>query len=460
MKIACLASVAILAARICFSPPALGEDQMTYRGPFIVEVQLDGAPKFSRLRPGARLEGNVKRAVYSGEREVIPSGSPIELTVSATQRRRQKPSGRWPWVVRLLGTRKVNYPSSLAASVSLPGGLKRLMTVTWVSATREVELAGKVRATGLRHGSSQAPRASLLQKARHESDPAPTLLLEVERPPEAQVPSHDAKSIAPTTPEHLAVGTVGHVILLRGLRASTSHSGDTFLARLSEPVRVNSRVVLPEGVLVRGKVVRSVTPRWLGRPGSLSLVFTQLMLATGEETPIAASLSGAVIDRAAGMRMDAEGGLIGARPSKARLLIDLGVTGGVSKVADDSLQLVSEALISGATDASTAGAARIVAAAASGVYVLTRHGQDVTLPRYTNLEITFDRPTLLVSNDQRSNMVPGVSFTPMAPQRVLSTLTQPSVRCLPRVHSTSREEIWVGPRACGRLISSEVNKLP
>jgi hypothetical protein len=95
--------------------------------------------------------------------------------------------------------------------------------------------------------------------------------------------------------------------------------------------------------------------------------------------------------------MNAEGGLMGARPGKARLLIDLGVTGGISKVADDSFQLIAEALVSTATDASTAGSARIVAAVFSGIYMVTRHGRDVALPRYTNIEMTFDRPAALVS---------------------------------------------------------------
>jgi len=95
--------------------------------------------------------------------------------------------------------------------------------------------------------------------------------------------------------------------------------------------------------------------------------------------------------------MNNEGELKGARPGKARLLVDLGVSGGISKISDDSFQLVVEALVSTATDASTAGGARIVAAAFSGIYFLTRHGRDVTLPRYTNIEITFDRPAALVS---------------------------------------------------------------
>ena len=48
--------------------------------------------------------------------------------------------------------------------------------------------------------------------------------------------------------------------------------------------------------------------------------------------------------------------------------------------------------MSTATEVSTAGTARIVAACASGIYMLTRHGRDVVLPRFTELNVTLSRP--------------------------------------------------------------------
>jgi len=54
------------------------------------------------------------------------------------------------------------------------------------------------------------------------------------------------------------------------------------------------------------------------------------------------------------------------------------------------MQLIVEAIISTATDASTAGSARLVATAFWGFYLITRHGQDVILPKYTKLTITLD----------------------------------------------------------------------
>jgi hypothetical protein len=93
--------------------------------------------------------------------------------------------------------------------------------------------------------------------------------------------------------------------------------------------------------------------------------------------------------------MDPEGGLKAGSRSKVRMLMELGVAGGFSKVADDSFQLVVEAIISTATDASTAGTAKIAAAAVSGLYMVTRHGRDVRLPPYTRMDIAFERATTL-----------------------------------------------------------------
>ncbi len=48
--------------------------------------------------------------------------------------------------------------------------------------------------------------------------------------------------------------------------------------------------------------------------------------------------------------------------------------------------------MSSATDASTAGTARIVAACASGLFLVTRRGRDVIVPKYTEMDVIFNRP--------------------------------------------------------------------
>jgi len=196
-------------------------------------------------------------------------------------------------------------------------------------------------------------------------------------------------------PVTLVAGTAAKVILLGGVSASKSHPGDLLQARLVEPVLVDSKVVLPEGTLLKGKVLKSTPPRVLSRSGSLLLAFTDLTVPGGNDVPASASLAGAEIDQRSHTRLDPEGKLHGERPGKAWMLINAGVTSGIAKEADDATQLLVEALVDTATDASTAGTAKIVATCVSGIFMLTRHGRDVVLPRFTEMDVTFDRPVLL-----------------------------------------------------------------
>lgn len=90
------------------------------------------------------------------------------------------------------------------------------------------------------------------------------------------------------------------------------------------------------------------------------------------------------------------------------MAMNLGVTGGIAKEVDDGAQLLIEAIVSSATDVSTAGTARIVGACVSGLFMLTRHGRDVVLPKFTEMDIIFDRPVALstaqpaaVANEKR-----------------------------------------------------------
>jgi hypothetical protein len=125
----------------------------------------------------------------------------------------------------------------------------------------------------------------------------------------------------------------------------------------------------------------------------------------GTGTSIDASVAGAEIDQRSHTVIDPEGRLHGDRPGKAWMIINVGTTAGIAKAADDGTQLVIEALVTTATDVSTAGTARIVSTCASAIFLLTRHGRDVVLPKYTQMKIVFDRP-VLVSN-QTANPVAG-----------------------------------------------------
>ena len=195
----------------------------------------------------------------------------------------------------------------------------------------------------------------------------------------------------PTGLPAIPPGTPARVILLGSLSASKNHPGDLFRARVIEPVRVGDSIVLPEGSILEGHVAKIARPRSLSRSGSLLLLFDRLVPLEAPPTPLSASITGARLDQFSHTSIDPEGVMQGDHPGKVWLLLNLGATAGVAKVVDDTEQLIIEAIVSTATDASTAGTARIVASCASGLFMLTRHGRDVVLPQFTELDIAFNR---------------------------------------------------------------------
>ena len=60
------------------------------------------------------------------------------------------------------------------------------------------------------------------------------------------------------------------------LSSKVASVNDTFLARVTEPVKVNDTVILPEGSLVEGRVTGVSPAGVFGHSGSLKIVFENL----------------------------------------------------------------------------------------------------------------------------------------------------------------------------------------
>src|SRR5258708_5145104 len=353
----------------------------------------------SKLKPGEVVEGKLVRDVYSADRELFPAGSEVRLTVDHLEKRRRPRNDHWPWVVNVFTPRHENYPAFKSATVLGSAGESSLqVSLISVSRKRDVHVQAKKKQSGQQtsdEGAVEVGKSNVKKSA-------PVMVLEasainnwgfaVTNKSESEA-SGLASSDSPTLP----AGMRCKILLLGDVSASKSKAGDAIQARLLEPVLLNSRVVLPAGTLFEGKVVKKTPPRSLSRAAALYLAFTGLTLPDGDRFPIAATLAGAELDRSSHTRMDAEGHLHGERPGKVWMAINLGVTAGISKEVDDGVQLIVEAIVSTATDASTAGTSRIVASCVSGLYMVTRHGRDVVLPRFTEMDISLDRPVLLKS---------------------------------------------------------------
>jgi hypothetical protein len=386
-----------------------------------VKVRLDKSIKVSALKPGDVIQGNLAQDVYSGDRELFPANSPIRLTVDKLGRRRRIPNDHWPWVVKAFTPRHENYPTFQSAVVSLPDGKEVPLRVSLIFINRETQVIAQAKtkkrsqpaaSSAIKSedaSATQAPSPADAGSKTSESKkvaPAPKddstfVILEAADPTEtASAPS--STGFALPGPVTLAAGTRAEIIILGEVSASKSRPGDSFQARLVEPVRLDSNIVLPEGTLLGGKVVTRTPPRMLSRAGSILLTFTDVTLPGRAGVPAVASVTAAELDERSHTKIDPEGKLHGDRPGKAWMAINIGVTAGIAKVSDDTMQLIIEAIVSTATDASTAGSGRIAAICASGLFMLTRHGRDVVLPRFTEMNISFDRPVSLPGSQTQS----------------------------------------------------------
>jgi hypothetical protein len=407
------AATLMLAPRLC---PAA--DQKSQASPaasanpgLYVKVQLPSRIKLSKLKAGDVVEGTLARDVYSADHELFPAGRQVRLTVDHLERRRRARNDHWPWVINVFTPRRENYPAFKNATVAQAQGDSTFqVSLISVNQKREVHAQAKknksAQQSAEEHGTVEVSRSNVKQPV------APVMVLEAfgldtstagtDADPGKASP--DANSLAA-----LPTGTQCKILLLGDVSASKSKPGDVVQARLLEPVMLNARVVLPAGTLIEGKVMKSTPPRWGSRAGSLSVAFTSITLPGGNLIPITASLAGAELDQRSHTKIDAEGRLHGEHPGKAWMAVNIGTSIGLAKVSDDTLQVIIEAIISTATDVSTAGSGRIAAAAVSGVFMVTRHGRDVVIPRFTEMDISLDRPLSLNQISQQQDSQPASS---------------------------------------------------
>jgi len=329
---------------------------------------------------------------------VFAAGSHIRLTVNRVERKPKTPSERWPWVAKIFLPHHENSPVFNDAAISMPDGTRSAIQTSLLSSKRMKEIrmppsrnGGKKSATPASIEASPAERGS--EKEISPSN-GPVLYLEAHRtsvdPLEnpGEVRSLSSSSVLPA-------GTVCRVLLLEDISASKSHAGGEIHARLLEPILSDSKIVIPAGSMFEGRVMKATRPRAPSRAGSLTIAFESVLLPEGHRIPISASLASVGVASSSPVKMDREGGLHGSRPGAMWMLINGGVAGGIAKEVDDGTQLIAEAIISTATDASTAGTARIAGTIVSAAFMLTRKGHDVVLPNHTEMVITLNRSLTL-----------------------------------------------------------------
>ena len=406
-KAAYLTVLVLVTAPMAYPRPS--DDQA-----LVIWIAMAGRTQLKQTQPGTTLNGKLTRPVYWRNTEVFPKGSGVRMVVDQIESRKKANAvDDRPFLIHLFAPRHELVARFRSVSVSIPGGVDVPMRAQFIALAQRAEITAQTSKPTGRWGDIAGPQDKpTRQKKPPKTTPPWVLTLRAE--PEGTSfaglagtrPASDM-GVASACPKPCAIaeGTQMPVFLSEGISAANNRQGQSFQAVLLEPVRVGSTVAIPQGSLIEGVLAKRVPPRRLYRPGSLYLRFNRLVIPNGMGAPMAASPVAAEVDRGTHMTMDSEGRIHAQNPGKARFLLDFGVTGGISKVSDDTTQLIMEAISSTATDASTAGVARIAAIGANAIFLLTRHGRDVILPAYTEMDVRLSRPVML-NSDAMSTAAP------------------------------------------------------
>jgi hypothetical protein len=390
MRVVCIILAAWAAVSGVYSQNADGQAM-------VVWIALDSHPQLKKAAPGTTLEGKLTRSVYWRNAEIFPKGSVVRLVVDKVESRKKAYAvDDRPFVIHLFAPRHELVAQFRSVNILIPGGEPVPLRTTFITLSQRAELQAHVAKPADRRKSAAGHDGG----APKPQKVVPPWVLALHVVPESTtfpalaaartgVPS--SGSAPCPDPCNIATGTRMPLVLLQGLSASKDYQGQAFQAVLLEPILVGSTLAIPQGSILQGVLAKRVPPRRLYRPGSLNLLFTNIALPNGAAAAIAASPVAAEVDRGTHMTIDSEGRLHAQNPGKARFLLDFGVTGGISKVSDDTTQLIIEAISSTATDASTAGVARFAAMGATGIFLLTRHGRDVILPPFTEMDVSLSR---------------------------------------------------------------------
>jgi hypothetical protein len=227
--------------------------------------------------------------------------------------------------------------------------------------------------------------------------------------------------VATRTPEQLAAiggaptnDTLLHARLVLGVNSATANRGTPVLALLTEPLfSSDHHLLLPADTRLIGQVVQVKPARHLHRNGELRFIFEHIETPEGSLRAMQGSLEGVEVDRAAGMKLDEEGGTratdsktrylstgfaiamaaVAAHPDAEHGTTDTAGDPGVRAGAGESGLGLAGALLSYAARSSPVSIAFGAYGASASIYsnFLSR-GHDVVLPKDTPMEIGFGNP--------------------------------------------------------------------
>src|SRR5271155_3680907 len=184
------------------------------------------------------------------------------------------------------------------------------------------------------------------------------------------------------TSSPIPAGTALMVKLDTTLATFSNKAGDPFQGRLSEPVLLNGKTVIPAGAVVEGRITRVSEPRRISGKPTIGIMPEALILPTGERFFLDATL----VDTNAGRNTDVnqEGEFKGSGHDRRDQLETGGGTAGGMLIGG---------LIGGPPGILIGG---VVGAGSTGVHWLSKH-RSATLMAGTELTLELNRPLAMTT---------------------------------------------------------------
>lgn len=382
----------------------------------IMRVDLPDAIRISRLKPAASLEGNLARPLFCGRHIVVPAGTPTRFVVDSIEKEKSPRSARQKLISvidRAFNPFRQKHPDNYVLQVRsaylLLGEAPAFpLHVSFLRIGNLIPIDGGGPERHIRsldksleeHTKSiaESPDAQPLSSSQHlparqrsKKRSRQVLLLALEE--ESVLPANAAGESEAAAESEAGDGQQGftaRAYLLSSLSAAKNHQEDQFQASLAEPLRRGDSY-FPAGTRIEGHIARRVPPRWLSRAGMLILKVDRILPQTGEPVKISGTLVNAEAETTSQFVMDEEGGLQGRKPGIGAALWDVGIGYALGKLADDVSEAPIRAIAAGVGDASVAATARYFGLGTASIFLLTRHGQDVNLSKFSEIEILFPR---------------------------------------------------------------------
>jgi len=186
----------------------------------------------------------------------------------------------------------------------------------------------------------------------------------------------------------LPTGTAVKMKLDNTLATFSSKAGDPFSARVTEPVVLDGKTVIPVGATVEGRVTKSSEPRRIAGKPTIAIFPENLILPNGDRFLLNASLEDT--NARHGTDVDTEGQFKGAGHDATDLTqIGMGTGGG----------MLIGGLIAGGKGLLIGGA---VAATVTVAHWLGKH-RSATLPAGTELVMELNRPMTMTTMTASAN---------------------------------------------------------